>query len=160
MTRIAVYPGSFDPVTLGHEDIIRRSFTFADRVIVAVSANSSKPSLFTLDERVELLQHVVENIGEVEIRPFDGLLANFARENNATTVVRGLRAVSDFDYEFEMALMNRRLNSELETVFLTPAVHLTFLRSSMVREVAALGGDVSEFVHPKVESALRRKITP
>ena len=158
MTRIAVYPGSFDPVTVGHEDIIRRSFAFADRVSVAVSANSSKPSLFTLDERVELLQYVVEGIGGVEIRSFDGLLANFARQNGAATVVRGLRAVSDFDYEFEMALMNRRLNSELETVFLTPAVHLTFLRSSLVREVAALGGDVSEFVHPKVESALRGKL--
>ena len=101
---------------------------------------------------------MVEGIGGVEIRSFDGLLANFARHNGAATVVRGLRAVSDFDYEFEMALMNRRLNSELETVFLTPAVHLTFLRSSLVREVAALGGDVSEFVHPKVESALRGKL--
>jgi pantetheine-phosphate adenylyltransferase len=159
MTRIAVYPGSFDPVTLGHEDIIRRSFAFADRVIVAVSVNSSKPPLFTLDERVELLRHVLAGIEGVEICSFDGLLADFARQIGAAMVVRGLRAVSDFDYEFEMALMNRRLNSEMETVFLTPAIHLTFLRSSLVREVAALGGDVSEFVHPKVDSALREKLT-
>lgn len=159
MTRIAVYPGSFDPVTLGHEDIIRRSFAFADRVIVAVSANSSKPPLFALDERIELLRHVLDGMKGVEVCSFDGLLADFARQKGVAMVVRGLRAVSDFDYEFEMALMNRRLNSEMETVFLTPAIHLTFLRSSLVREVAALGGDVSEFVHPKVESALRRKLT-
>lgn len=159
MTRIAVYPGSFDPVTLGHEDIIRRSFAFADRVIVAVSANSSKPPLFALDERIELLRHVLDGMKGVEVCSFDGLLADFARQKGVAMVVRGLRAVSDFDYEFEMALMNRRLNSEMETVFLTPAIHLTFLRSSLVREVAALGGDVSEFVHPKVESALRGKLT-
>jgi len=159
MNRIAVYPGSFDPVTLGHEDIIRRSFAFADRVIVAVSANSSKTPLFTIDERIELLRHVLHGVEAVEICSFSGLLADFAREIDAGMVVRGLRAVSDFEYEFEMALMNRRLNSELETVFLTPAVHLTFLRSSLVREVAALGGDVSEFVHPKVETALRERLT-
>lgn len=159
MTRIAVYPGSFDPVTLGHEDIIRRSFAFADRVIVAVAVNSSKTPLFTLEERIDLLRAVLDGVPGVEIQSFNGLLADFARNTNAAMVVRGLRAVSDFEYEFEMALMNRRLNSELETVFLTPAVHLTFLRSSLVREVASLGGDVSEFVHPTVEAALRGKQT-
>lgn len=158
MTKIAIYPGSFDPVTLGHEDIIRRCFTFADRVIVAVAVKSGKTPLFTLDERLELLHTVIEGVDHVEVQPFDGLLADFARQIGAHMVVRGLRAVSDFDYEFEMALMNRALNAELETVFLTPAVHLTFLRSSLVREVAALGGDVSGFVHPKVESALQRKL--
>ena len=158
MTKTAVYPGSFDPVTFGHEDIIRRSFAFADRVIVAVSGNSSKSPLFTLDERVELLGQVLDGVEGVEIRTFEGLLANFARRIDAAMVVRGLRAVSDFEYEFEMALMNRRLNSDLETVFLTPAVHLTFLRSSLVREVAALGGDIGEFVHPAVETAMKRKL--
>lgn len=158
MTKTAVYPGSFDPVTFGHEDIIRRSFAFADRVIVAVSVNSSKSPLFTLDERVELLGQVLDGVEGVEIRTFEGLLANFARRIDAAMVVRGLRAVSDFEYEFEMALMNRRLNSDLETVFLTPAVHLTFLRSSLVREVAALGGDIGEFVHPAVETAMKRKL--
>ncbi len=157
MTRIAIYPGSFDPVTLGHEDIIRRCFAFSDRVIVAVAVNSSKTPLFTMEERRRLLESVLEGVGDVEVRTFDGLLADFARETDASMVVRGLRAVSDFEYEFEMALMNRRLNSDLETVFLTPAVHLTFLRSSLVREVASLKGDVSEFVSPIVLRALQEK---
>jgi pantetheine-phosphate adenylyltransferase len=158
MTKIAIYPGSFDPVTLGHEDIIKRCFAFSDRVIVAVAVNSSKTPLFTLDERVQLLHSVLDGMEHVEVMHFDGLLADFARHVGAHMVVRGLRAVSDFEYEFEMALMNRGLNAELETVFLTPAVHLTFLRSSLVREVASLGGDVSGFVHPKVEGALRKKL--
>ena len=158
MTKIAIYPGSFDPVTLGHEDIIKRCFAFSDRVIVAVAVNSSKTPLFTLNERLGLLRDVLEGIPNVEVDRFDGLLADYARRIGAHMVVRGLRAVSDFEYEFEMALMNRELNSELETVFLTPAIHHTFLRSSLVREVASLGGDVSGFVHPKVEGALRRKL--
>jgi pantetheine-phosphate adenylyltransferase len=157
MARIAIYPGSFDPVTRGHEDIIRRSKVFADRIIVAVAVNLSKAPLFTLDERVELLREVLGEIEGVEIHSFDGLLADFAREFDASLVIRGLRAVSDFEYEFQMALMNRRLHAELETVFLTPAVNLTFLRSSLVREVASLGGDVSEFVHPTVDRALSAK---
>ena len=159
MTKIAIYPGSFDPVTLGHEDIIKRCFAFSDRVIVAVAVNSSKTPLFALDERVELLHDVLDGIPHVEVDRFDGLLADYARRVGAHMVVRGLRAVSDFEYEFEMALMNRGLNRELETVFLTPDIHHTFLRSSLVREVASLGGDVSSFVHPKVEHALRRKLT-
>jgi pantetheine-phosphate adenylyltransferase len=157
MARIAIYPGSFDPVTRGHEDIIRRSLVFADRIIVAVAVNLSKAPLFTLEERVDLLAEVLGDLDGVEIRSFDGLLADFARETKASLVVRGLRAVSDFEYEFQMALMNRRLHADLETVFLTPAIHLTFLRSSLVREVGSLGGDVSEFVHPVVERALNKK---
>jgi pantetheine-phosphate adenylyltransferase len=157
MARIAIYPGSFDPVTRGHEDIIRRSLVFADRIIVAVAVNLSKAPLFTLEERVDLLGEVLGDLDGVEIRSFDGLLADFARETKASLVVRGLRAVSDFEYEFQMALMNRRLHADLETVFLTPAIHLTFLRSSLVREVGSLGGDVSEFVHPVVERALNKK---
>ena len=158
MARIAIYPGSFDPVTRGHEDIIRRSLVFTDKIIVAVAVNPSKVPLFTLEERIDLLQQVLGRITGVEIRSFDGLLAKFAQENDASLVIRGLRAVSDFEYEFQMALMNRQLYSELETVFLTPAVDLTFLSSSLVREVAALGGDVGDFVHPIVERALREKL--
>jgi len=157
MTRIAIYPGSFDPVTRGHEDIIRRSTALADRIIVAVSVNPAKDPLFTLEERIKMLRRVLRGVEDVEVRSFDGLLAQFAHDVGATVVIRGLRAVSDFEYEFQMALMNRRLHEHLETVFLTPAVHLTFLSSSLVREVARLGGDVTEFVHPEVERALRSR---
>jgi pantetheine-phosphate adenylyltransferase len=157
MTRIAIYPGSFDPVTRGHEDLIRRSLTFADEVVVAVADNSTKQPLFTLDERVALLSTVLEGASGVRVRPFTGLLAEFAKTNGANIIIRGMRAVSDFDYESQMALMNRELSPELETVFLVPAVHLTYLSSSLVREVARLGGDVSHVVHPAVEAALREK---
>ena len=157
MSRIAVYPGSFDPITRGHEDLIRRSLRFADRVIVAVAANSSKSPLFTLEERVHLAQKVLAGESSVEVRTFEGLLVDFARQVGARIVVRGLRAVADFDYEFQMALMNRQLYDELESVFLVPALHLTYLSASMVREVARLGGDVSAFVDPEVERALKAK---
>lgn len=157
MTRIAVYPGSFDPITHGHEDLIRRSLRFADRVIVAVAANSTKSPLFTLEERVRLAQKVLAQESNVEVQTFQGLLVDFARKVGARIVVRGLRAVADFDYESQMALMNRQLNEELETVFLVPALHLTYLSASIVREVARLGGDVSAFVHPEVERALKTK---
>ena len=158
MMRIAIYPGSFDPPTRGHEDIIHRSLAFADRVIVGVAVNSSKSPLFTVEERVSLLQEVFDGVEGVEIRSFSGLLAEFAHKHGASLVIRGLRAVSDFEYEFQMALMNRKLHSELETVFLTPDLNLTFLSSSLVREVASLGGNVSDFVHPKVERALKEKL--
>ena len=154
--RIAVYPGSFDPVTHGHEDLIRRTLSFADRVIVAVAVNVAKQALFTLDERVALIREAVRHPA-VEVQSFDGLLVSFARQVGATVIVRGLRAVSDFEYEFQMALMNRTLAPGLETVFLVPAFDLTYLSSSLVREVARFGGDVSELVHPAVQQALRRK---
>ncbi len=157
MNRIAIYPGSFDPVTRGHEDIVERSLQFADRIIVAVAVSLSKAPLFSLEERLRLLNEVFSGESRVEVRSFDGLLANFARQCDAHLVIRGLRAVSDFEYELQMALMNRRLHSELETVFLMPAVDLTFLSSSLVREVASLGGDVGAFVHPAVERALRAR---
>lgn len=157
MSRVAVYPGSFDPITHGHEDLIRRSLRFADRVIVAVADNSSKSPLFTLEERVYLAKQVLVGESAVEVRTFKGLLVDFARAVGATMVVRGLRAVADFDYEFQMALMNRQLYDELESVFLVPALHLTYLSASIVREVARLGGDVSAFVHPEVERALKAK---
>ena len=155
-SRIAVYPGSFDPITHGHEDLIRRSLAFADRVIVAVAVNVAKQVLFTLDERVALIREAVRHPA-VEVQSFDGLLVGFAREVGATLIVRGLRAVSDFEYEFQMALMNRTLAPALETVFLVPAFDLTYLSSSLVREVARFGGDVSQLVHPGVQQALRRK---
>jgi pantetheine-phosphate adenylyltransferase len=154
--RVAVYPGSFDPLTRGHEDLIRRSLAFVDRVIVGVAVNSSKQPLFTLEERVALLRDTVRLPG-VEIQSFDGLLVEFARRVGASVIVRGLRAVSDFEYEFQMALMNRTLDPKLETVFLVPAFDLTYLSSSLVREVARFGGDVSQLVHPAVQQALRTK---
>jgi pantetheine-phosphate adenylyltransferase len=157
MTRSALYPGSFDPVTHGHEDLIRRSLALADRVIVAIAVNSAKEPLFTMEERVALLQEVIGDDRRIEVQSFDGLLAHFAREVGATVVVRGLRAVSDFEYELQMALMNRQLNPRLETVFLMPDVGLTFLSSSLVREVARYGGDVSTLVHPAVNRALKAK---
>ena len=154
--RIAVYPGSFDPVTRGHEDLIRRSLAFVDRVIVGVAVNVAKQPLFTLEERVGLLQDAVRLPG-VEVQSFDGLLVEFARRVGASVIVRGLRAVSDFEYEFQMALMNRTLDPKLETVFLVPAFDLTYLSSSLVREVARFGGDVSQLVQPVVQQALRNK---
>ncbi|HEX4600751.1 MAG TPA: pantetheine-phosphate adenylyltransferase [Gemmatimonadales bacterium] len=154
--RIAVYPGSFDPVTRGHEDLIRRAFAFADRVIVAVAVNIAKQPLFTLEERVALLRRTM-NDARVEVQSFDGLLADFARHVGAAVIVRGLRAVSDFEFEFQMALMNRKLAPGVETVFLVPAFDLTYLSSSLVREVARFGGDVSELVHQAVRQALADK---
>ncbi|HSD32804.1 MAG TPA: pantetheine-phosphate adenylyltransferase [Gemmatimonadales bacterium] len=154
--RIGVYPGSFDPVTRGHEDLIRRSLAFVDRVIVAVAVNVAKQPLFTLEERVALLRETVR-LPEVEVQSFEGLLVEFAQRAGASVIVRGLRAVSDFEYEFQMALMNRTLAPRLETVFLVPAFDLTYLSSSLVREVARFGGDVSQLVQPVVQQALRRK---
>jgi pantetheine-phosphate adenylyltransferase len=157
MTRIAIYPGSFDPVTNGHQDLIRRSLQFVDRIIVAVAVNSSKTPMFTLEERLGMLRQVLADEPRAQVQSFDGLLADFARKSNATLVLRGLRAVSDFEYEFQMALMNRQLHGGLETIFMVPAVHLTYLSSSLVREVARLGGDVSSFVHPVVLQAFKAK---
>lgn len=156
MTRIAVYPGSFDPVTRGHADLIRRSLAFSDRVVVAVAVNVAKQPLFTLDERVALIRETVK-VPNVEVKSFEGLLVDFAKQVGATMLIRGLRAVSDFEYEFQMALMNRTLAPALETVFLVPAFDLTYLSSSLVREVARFGGDVSALVDPVVQKALQAK---
>ena len=157
MTRIAIYPGSFDPLTKGHEDVIRRSLTLADRVIVAVAVNPSKQPLFPVEERLVMLRAAVGDDPRIAFESFDGLLAEFAKRAGASIVVRGLRAVSDFEYETQMALMNRQLHPSLETVFLVPAVDLTYLSSSLVREVARYGGDVSALVHPAVAAALARR---
>ena len=156
MIRIAVYPGSFDPVTKGHADLIRRSLAFSDRVVVAVAVNVSKQPLFTLEERVALIRETVQ-LPNVEVLSFDGLLVDFAKQVGASMLIRGLRAVSDFEYEFQMALMNRTLAPALETVFLVPAFDLTYLSSSLVREVARFGGDVSALVDPVVQKALKAK---
>lgn len=146
--RLAVYPGSFDPPTLGHDDLVRRSLKLVDRLILGVSeaATHVKHPLFTVEERVALMQELYEADGAVEVVPFSGLLVDFARDQGARLIVRGLRAVSDFEYEFQMALMNRSLWPEIEVIFMAPDSKYTFLSSSLVREVARLGGDVSRFV--------------
>jgi len=159
MTRTAIYPGSFDPPTRGHEDLIRRSLLLSDRLIVAVAVNVSKQPLFSVEERLAMLRTAVGEDPRVEFVAFEGLLADFARRVGASVVVRGLRAVSDFEYEFQMALMNRQLHPTLETVFLVPALDLTYLSSSLVREVARFGGDVSALVHPAVAEALRARFS-
>ena len=157
MTQLAVYPGSFDPITHGHEDLIRRSLVFADRVIVAVATQVAKQPLFTLEERCALVTEVLSGDGRFEVKPFDGLLVDFARKTGAHVIVRGLRYVSDFEYEYQMALMNRKLAPEIETLFLVPALDLTYLSSSLVREVARFGGNVGDLVHPAVSRALAVK---
>jgi pantetheine-phosphate adenylyltransferase len=156
VTRVGVYAGSFDPITRGHEDLIRRSLAFLDRLVVGVAVNVQKQPLFTLEERVALVRGAVDD-SRVTVQSFEGLVVDFARTAGATVFVRGLRAVSDFEYEFQMALMNRTLDPRIETVFLMPAFDLTYVSSSLVREVARFGGDVSALVHATVHEALRRK---
>lgn len=157
--RTAIYPGSFDPITLGHEDIVRRALDFVDTVIVAVAhvRTQQKRGLFTIQERVAMIGEVFADEPRVEVADFDGLLVDFARSRNAPFIVRGLRAVSDFEYEFQMALMNRELWEPLETIFLAPDARYSFLSASLVREIAALGGDVSQFVKPAVLQRLEEK---
>jgi len=155
MTVSAMYPGTFDPITLGHEDLVRRAARLYDTVVVAIAANpGTKAPMFTFGERVELASSALKDISNVEVAGYEGLTVDFAREHNLAVIIRGLRAVSDFEYEFQLANMNRHLTEEVETVFLTPTEKYTFISSSLVREVAALGGDVSEFVSSKVKEAL------
>jgi len=160
--RTAICPGSFDPITLGHEEIIRRSLTFCDRILVAVAhrATQAKQGMFSIEERVAMIREVFADEPRVEPVDFTGLLVEFARERGAVMVIRGLRAVSDFEYEFQMALMNRELSPDLETIFLTPNVEHSFLSSSLVREVASLGGDVRPFVSAPVLRRLRDRVPP
>jgi pantetheine-phosphate adenylyltransferase len=159
MTCTAVYAGSFDPITRGHEDLMRRSLEFVDRLVVAVATNSSKHPLFTVDERLAMIRSSIGDEPRIEVREFTGLLVDFAKAVGARVVIRGLRAVSDFEYEFQMALMNRHLSGHLETVFMVPSLDMTYVSSSIVREVARYGGDVTALVHPRVADALRRKFT-
>lgn len=159
MTVSAMYPGTFDPITLGHEDFVRRAAKLYDKVVVAVAANTgSKITMFSFDERVELAQQVLADIENVEVAGYEGLTIDFAQENGLAVIVRGLRAVSDFEYEFQLASMNRHLTEDVETAFLTPTDKFTFISSTLVREVATLGGDVAEFVSPKVKDALLKKV--
>jgi pantetheine-phosphate adenylyltransferase len=158
--RIAVYPGSFDPITRGHEDIVRRALKLCDRVLVAVAhrRTQTKSGLFDIPERVALIRSVFADEPRVTVSDFTGLLVSYARENNVNMMIRGLRAVSDFEYEFQMALMNRHLWPDIETIFLAPDEHYSYLSASLVREIASLGGDISEFVAPQVLQALRDKL--
>lgn len=157
MQNIAVYPGTFDPITNGHTDLVARAARLFERVVVAVAQDTSKAPVCDIAQRVALAELVLQDMPNVEVRPFSGLLMHFCREIGANLVIRGLRAVSDFEYEFQLAGMNRRLAPEIETIFLTPAEQYTFISSTLVREIAALGGDVSEFVHPEVRRVLADK---
>ena len=154
----AIYPGTFDPITNGHSDIVSRATSLFDRIIVAVAQSTSKTTAFTIDERVAMAREAVSGLERVEVCSFDGLMTGFAREREANVIIRGLRAVSDFENEFQMAAMNRHLNQAAETVFLMPAEHLSFISSSLVREVASYGGDVSNFVHDSVRMALKERL--
>ncbi len=159
MTVSAMYPGTFDPITLGHEDFVRRAAKLYDQVVVAVAADTgSKKTMFSFNERVELAQEALADIDNVQVTGYEGLTIDFALENKLAVIVRGLRAVSDFEYEFQLASMNRHLTEDVETAFLTPTDQFTFISSTLVREVATLGGDVSEFVSAKVKDALLKKV--
>lgn len=159
MHRRAIYPGTFDPVTNGHADLIERAAKLFKHVVIGIAANPSKQPRFSLEERVAQLKLVTAHLKNVEVVGFSGLLVDFAKDQHASVLVRGLRAVSDFEYEFQLANMNRRLSPDLESVFLTPAEENSFISSTLVKEVALHGGDVSQFVHPKVALALNEKMT-
>jgi pantetheine-phosphate adenylyltransferase len=156
--RIAIYPGTFDPVTLGHVDIAERGLRLFDRIVVAVADNRQKRPMFTLEERVAMFREAVAHLRAVSVVPFDKLTVHFAQEEDACAIIRGLRAVSDFDYEFQLAWMNRKLAEEIETVFLCPNERYSFVNSTLVKEIARLGGDYEEFVPPAVATALRGRL--
>ena len=157
MNKTVVYPGTFDPMTNGHSDLVRRAARMFDRIVLAIAHNPEKSPLFSLQERIQLAQTVLGKTDNIEVIGFSGLLIDFARESDASVILRGLRAVSDFEYEFQLASMNRKLDSEIETVFLTPSENHTFVSASLVKEIARYGGDVSKFVHPEVYNALVEK---
>lgn len=154
-----IYPGTFDPITNGHTDLIERAGRLFDEVVVAIAFNPKKSPLLTLEERCDLVAAATAHLSNVTVTGFSNLLADFVQEQGATVILRGLRAVSDFEYEFQLADMNRRLAPEVESVFLTPANHLSYISSTLIREIASLGGDVSEFVDPVVERALKKKFS-
>jgi len=157
-TLTAIYPGTFDPITKGHTDLVERALHLFDRVIVAVAENKSKAPVFTQQERMQMAAVALENVKGVEILPLQGLLVDFAKQHQARAILRGLRAVSDFEYEFQLAGMNRKLAPDIETLFLTPAEKYAYISSSLVREIAALGGDVSPFVHKNVMAELVKRV--
>jgi pantetheine-phosphate adenylyltransferase len=152
-----MYPGTFDPITLGHEDLVRRASRLFDRIVVAVAANPSKAPMFSLDERVTLARQVLKEFKNVEVTGYEGLTVDFAQKNDLQVIVRGLRAISDFEYEFQLANMNRHLTDDVETAFLTPTEKYTYISSSLVREIASMGGNISEFVSPAVRKALHKR---
>ena len=156
MKRTAVYPGTFDPITNGHHDLARRAVGIFDKVIVAIAANTSKTPMFTLEKRVELAQRVLSDLGNVEVIGYAGLTVDLARQHQPAVILRGLRAVSDFEFEFQLANMSRHLDRNFETVFMTPQEQFSFISSTLVREIAVLGGDVRQFVHPIVEAELKK----
>ena len=158
-TRKAVYPGTFDPITRGHEDLVRRAAGMFDNVLLAIAANPGKVPMFDIEERVALARDVLADIGNVQVVGYSGLTVEFARTQGIGVIVRGLRAVSDFEFEFQLAAMGRHIAPGVETVFLTPKEQFTFISSTLVREIAMLGGSVGEFVHPLVEAAFRRKVS-
>jgi pantetheine-phosphate adenylyltransferase len=159
LTNTVVYPGTFDPVTNGHIDLVERAAKLFERVVVAVATSEKKAPLFVLDERVSLLQSCLQEVPAAEVVPFNGLLIDFVTAQQSHCVLRGLRAVADFEYEFQLANMNRAMNPEFESVFLTPSAELSYISSSLVREIASLGGDVSGFVPPNVAQALKHKFS-
>ena len=159
MTRTAIYPGTFDPITNGHSDLVCRATRMFDLTYLAIADNPEKAPLFTLEERIELAREVLSGVGNIEVVGFSGLLIDFAQKYKANVILRGLRAVSDFEYEFQLASMNRKLDSKIETVFLTPSEHYTFVSASLIKEIARYGGDVSEFVHKSVFDALTEKFS-
>ena len=156
--RLAIYAGTFDPLTRGHEDLVRRAANLFDNVIVAIAASRAKRPFFTLEERVGMASEVLARFGNVEVCSFDGLLMDFLHQRGAKVILRGLRAASDFEFEFQLAGMNRNLYPDVETVFLTPSEKYMFISATMVREIAILGGDASKFVHPSVSERLKRKV--
>ncbi|UCC39141.1 MAG: pantetheine-phosphate adenylyltransferase [Candidatus Aminicenantes bacterium] len=157
MEKIAIYPGSFDPITNGHVDIIKRALEIFDKILIAVLENPQKKSLFTTKERMDMIKEIFADREDVEVKAFHGLLVEFAKKNNAKIVIRGLRAISDFEYEFQMALMNRKLNPDIETFFMMPNVKYSFLSSNLVKEVFMLGGCLKDLVPEQVENKLREK---
>ena len=157
MAVAAMYPGTFDPITLGHEDLVRRACRLFTKVVVAVAANPGKEPMFSLEERVDLATTALSGIDNVEVTGYEGLTVDFARQNELQVIVRGLRAISDFEYEFQLANMNRHLTDEVETAFLTPTEKYTYISSSLVREICSMGGDISEFVSPEVATALMER---
>ena len=157
MKRTAIYAGTFDPLTRGHEDLVRRSLEYVDRLIVGVATGASKQPIFEIEERVSMIREVLAGDARIEVRAFTGLAVEFAREVGARLFIRGLRAVSDFEYEYQMALMNRHLAPDLETVFMVPSLDTTYISASMVREVARFGGDVEGLVHPSIAAALQAR---
>lgn len=156
--RRAIYPGSFDPITNGHLDVLQRAAGIFDNLIIAVARDNAKQSLFSVEERVDLIRSSTAEINGIEVMPFEGLLVNFAREHRACALVRGLRAVSDFEFEFQLALMNRKLEPNLETLFLMPREEYTYISSRLVKEICRLGGHIDQFVPPNVAAALRAKL--